>query len=106
VEDIAAYLSDLMSLMSVAREHGDWETMQQAGEAMRGELVEIVARLGTVTGNIEEVIGPYIALLLELRSNLRAARQWDQADIIRNRLTDLGIVLEDGPEGTRWKQLA
>jgi len=34
---------------------------------------------------------------------LRKAKQYALADTVRNRLTDLGVVLEDGPQGTRWK---
>jgi cysteinyl-tRNA synthetase len=71
---------------------------------MRQALVEIIARMGTSTGNIDELIGPYIELLLELRMNFRSAKQWDQADLIRNRLTTLGIVVEDGPQGSTWRQ--
>jgi cysteinyl-tRNA synthetase len=46
---------------------------------------------------------PFVALLAEVRSDLRAAKQWALADKIRNRLSQLGVALEDGPEGTTWK---
>ncbi len=44
-----------------------------------------------------------VDLLVEVRSELRRARQFDLADRIRDRLRDLGILLEDTPEGTRWR---
>ncbi len=71
---------------------------------MREAMVGGVAQLGAAPGNTEELIEPYINLLVELRANLRSARQWEQADQIRQRLTDLGILLEDGPQGTQWRQ--
>jgi cysteinyl-tRNA synthetase len=43
-----------------------------------------------------------IDVLLAAREDLRAARQYDLADRIRDRLAGLGIVLEDTPDGTRW----
>ena len=46
--------------------------------------------------------GPFIQLLVDLRSDLRAARQFDQADRIRDELTNLGVSLEDTPAGTEW----
>ena len=46
--------------------------------------------------------GPFIQLLVDLRSDLRAARQFDQADRIRDELTNLGVSLEDTPTGTEW----
>jgi cysteinyl-tRNA synthetase len=44
-----------------------------------------------------------IDLLLEVRQSLRAARQFDLSDTIRDRLKDLGIVVEDSPEGSSWR---
>jgi len=35
---------------------------------------------------------------------LREAKQYQLADEIRARLTDLGVTLEDTPQGTVWKQ--
>ncbi|MGQ9494310.1 MAG: cysteine--tRNA ligase [Anaerolineae bacterium] len=49
---------------------------------------------------------PFIALLVEVRGQLRAAKQWALADRIRARLAELGVLLEDGPEGTSWKYTA
>ena len=46
--------------------------------------------------------GPFIQLLVDLRTDLRAARQFDQADRIRDELTNLGVSLEDTPAGTEW----
>jgi cysteinyl-tRNA synthetase len=44
-----------------------------------------------------------IELLVSLRDKLRAEKQWALADTIRSRLTELGIVLEDTPQGTVWR---
>ena len=41
--------------------------------------------------------------LIELRQEARKNKQWAQADVIRNRLKDLGVLLEDGPQGTGWR---
>jgi cysteinyl-tRNA synthetase len=40
---------------------------------------------------------------LAARAAARAAKDWGQADAIRDEITDRGIELEDTPEGTRWK---
>ena len=45
----------------------------------------------------------FVDLLVETRSRLRAAGQYSLADEIRDRLAELGIVLEDTPQGTLWK---
>jgi len=45
----------------------------------------------------------FIQLLLDIRRELRVAKQYALADSIRHRLEELGIVLEDGAGGTTWK---
>jgi cysteinyl-tRNA synthetase len=44
-----------------------------------------------------------VRLLIDLRQEARQARDWARADAVRDRLAKVGIALEDGPEGTRWK---
>jgi cysteinyl-tRNA synthetase len=42
--------------------------------------------------------------LISLRNDLREAKQYQLADIIRNGLMEIGIMLEDTPQGTVWKR--
>jgi len=44
-----------------------------------------------------------VKLLINLRNEARAARNFPQADAIRKRLDEIGILLEDTPEGTKWR---
>ena len=46
---------------------------------------------------------PLLELLLELRTRLRKDKHFTLADEIRNRLTALGVILEDRPDGTKWR---
>ncbi|MEM5816312.1 MAG: DALR domain-containing protein, partial [Desulfitobacterium hafniense] len=41
-------------------------------------------------------------LLLEVRAIARKKKDWEMSDLIRDRLKDLGIILEDTPQGARW----
>lgn len=43
-------------------------------------------------------------LLIELRARARSNKDWATADMIRDNLDQIGIVLEDRPEGTIWKE--
>lgn len=47
---------------------------------------------------------PFIELLLSTREQLRQASQFQLADEIRARLAELGIALEDTPQGTVWRR--
>ncbi|SEL90116.1 cysteinyl-tRNA synthetase [Pseudoxanthomonas sp. GM95] len=45
-----------------------------------------------------------IQALVEARSAAKAARDFAQADAIRKQLADEGVLLEDTPQGVRWKR--
>ena len=45
---------------------------------------------------------PFVNLLIEIRRELRENKQWALSDKVRDRLTELGVVLEDSKEGTLW----
>jgi len=38
-----------------------------------------------------------------MRAEARAAKNFAQADAIRERLDEIGIILEDTKEGTQWR---
>jgi cysteinyl-tRNA synthetase len=44
----------------------------------------------------------FISLLVSIRNDLRASKQWQLADRVRNGLASAGVTLEDTPQGTRW----
>jgi len=44
-----------------------------------------------------------IQFLIELRAEARQRKDYATGDAIRKRLTDLGVTLEDGKDGTTWK---
>lgn len=44
-----------------------------------------------------------IERMIEGRTKARAEKDWAKADVIRERLQTMGVVLEDGPQGTRWR---
>ncbi|NBI41949.1 cysteine--tRNA ligase [[Haemophilus] felis] len=45
-----------------------------------------------------------IEALIKQRNEARAAKNWAVADEARNKLTQMGIVLEDGANGTTWRK--
>jgi cysteinyl-tRNA synthetase len=41
---------------------------------------------------------------IQARLEARAAKNWAEADRIRDELQAAGIILEDGPTGTNWRR--
>ncbi|MCL0104230.1 cysteine--tRNA ligase [Dehalococcoidia bacterium] len=52
----------------------------------------------------EQPASYYIDRLIEKRHELRRARDWANADKIRDSLAEMGTMLEDTPQGTKWRQ--
>lgn len=88
--------------------------------ALLGAVEEIVEILGLNAGSNPEKADLDVAALSErfgldgdepealvdslirLREEARDRRDFDTADAIRDGLADAGVLLEDGPDGTRW----
>ncbi|MEZ4515361.1 MAG: cysteine--tRNA ligase [Chloroflexota bacterium] len=67
-----------------------------------GDVLGIIPESDTGSNNAEREEG-LIQLLLELRNQARANKDWATSDQIRDQLKELGVVLEDRPDGTIWK---
>lgn len=51
-----------------------------------------------------ELVNGLVDLIIEIRQDARANKDWATADKIRDSLKALGITLEDSPKGVRWKK--
>ena len=60
------------------------------------------ARSGEENGSIE-AFGKAMDLLLSIRQQAKANKDWATSDKIRNELTALGFTIKDTKEGTEWK---
>ncbi len=48
-------------------------------------------------------IAPMVESLLSERESARLSKNWSRADEIRDELTQLGVIVEDGPDGATWR---
>ncbi len=67
-----------------------------------GQVLGIVPERAASGASAEREAG-LIRLLIELRAEARAHKDFAQADSIRERTRQLGVVLEDSKDGTTWK---
>lgn len=102
----------LAEMFSLARELNKTEA---AGERQRraAELLACGDLMGLLTADPEiwfageaqgSLSGAQIDTLITERETARAARDFERADAIRDRLAAAGIAIEDGPSGTRWRR--
>jgi len=52
----------------------------------------------------ESLVEDLVNLIIEIRQAARQNKDWSTADRLRDRLKELGIVLEDTPDGVRWRR--
>ncbi len=97
-----AALFDLAREINRAHEHeGDVADAQETLIELAGVLgLDLLAEDSEPKTQAEAA--PFVQLLIDVRTDLRAARQFQLADSIRDRLTELGITLKDSPDGTEW----
>ncbi len=84
-------------------------TVKETLEKVKEKFLQLGLVLGLFQqeGAVPEesgIIEKLMNVLVEVRQEARARKDWDTADAIRNKLGQIGIVLEDTPQGVRWKQ--
>jgi cysteinyl-tRNA synthetase len=98
-----AALFELVRATNVARDVGvGAEPLAVAQDALR-ELCGVLGLTLEASSAPSQDVAPFVELLIELRAELRKAKQFALADSVRDRLGALGVALEDTPQGTRWK---
>ena len=86
---------------------------QEGDESARAELRQLTATFLELTGVLgftfatdpggSELAGQLIDYLLDRRERARQAKDFAEADEIRDKLTELGVQIEDTPAGARWR---
>lgn len=79
VKRIFKFMTDVIGVLEKA-----WEGNTGANAAEYEELMQVI---------------------LSVRQACREQKQWALADCIRDRLAEIGITIEDSPQGARWKNV-
>lgn len=70
---------------------------------LRALMSVLGLRAAPATDGGGQAAEPFIELLVQIRKELRAAKQWQLSDRVRDSMTQLGVALEDTPQGTVWR---
>ncbi len=72
------------------------------------EVYEVMMKIDKVLGVIDEIkrkekLPKEAEELIREREEARKAKDWEAADKIREQLRSMGIIIEDTPQGVKWK---
>lgn len=93
--------------LEAAIRHWSADTLQSdVMDRAHGSLRSMIVRLGDAANqglvDPRSVIDPYMSLLMDLRSAVRADKRYDLSDLIRDRLSASGIEVRDTADGVEW----
>ena len=79
--------------------------LDELRETMRMFMFDILGLVESkqVDNSGNEAYGKAVELLLEMRREAKARKDWATSDLIRDRLGEIGFELKDTKEGTEWK---
>ncbi len=98
VKEVNRYLDDTqdVSMGTVAAMDKLFRDLGGGVLGILPDKLSVPAQQGDFTDGLMKVI-------LDMRQEYRADREWAKADAIRDRLAELGIIINDGPEGSTWQ---
>ena len=96
-------ISRLVNLISDKK-----ETITEADKAQLKENFEIIFNeiLGMKSeqsDNTSNIIEGLMSIIAEMRADARANKDWAKSDMIRDRLSEVGITIKDGKDGAKWE---
>jgi cysteinyl-tRNA synthetase len=71
--------------------------------SLAGDVLGIIPRTEEAAGGDASREAALIDLLISMRAQARANRNWAESDRIRDQLAAIGVILEDRADGTIWK---
>jgi cysteinyl-tRNA synthetase len=100
------FLRDVNSALDRSHGRATQQELAQAQAALDSidsvfGLLEVASAL---SGDDDAELAAWVDDMIEQRKQARTDRDWGRADEIRDELAARGVVLEDTPQGTRWKR--
>jgi cysteinyl-tRNA synthetase len=97
-----AALFELVRTINTARDAGatdaELKPAQDTLRALTGVLGLRLSEKKASGGDSDK----FITLLVEIRTEMRKQKNWAMSDLIRDRLKNLGVMIEDSKDGTSW----
>ncbi len=94
----------VFELVKLGNSTADGNSSREYVAALRESLEALCGVLGIETERKAEVLDEEVEAMIAARGQARKEKNFALADEIRQKLLDMGIVLEDTREGVKWKR--
>ncbi len=81
---------------------GSLAAMDKQFRDLAGNVLGILPSILNEAAPSGDLLDGLMQILLDLRQEYRASKNWTAADTLRNRLAMLGIIINDDPTGSTW----
>lgn len=97
-----AQLFDLVRVINQTRDEGATNEQLEPAQTLIRKLTAVFGLSIDQVAQGNQVVDGFVDLLIEVRNELRINKMWALSDRVRDRLVELGVVLEDSKNGTTW----
>ncbi len=80
------------------------ELPEESALGLREALRRIDTVFDVLTPEARQLLDPEVEALIAMRQTARNARDFPESDRIRDQLASRGVLLEDTPQGVRWRR--
>lgn len=97
-------IANLFELIKFTNSNFSEKTSKSVIQYAYDNLIKLSKILG-ILNKENEILEDEILELIEKRTQARKNKDYQLADKIRDQLKEMGIILEDTPEGVKWKRI-
>ena len=97
------YIYELVRVINSVRADRATDAQLADAQSLLKELCGVLGLRLESESSSNQAVEPFIQLLIDLRLELRKEKLYSLSDMLRDRLTVLGVTLEDGKGGTTWR---
>lgn len=98
----SGFIFDLVRAINQVRSDGATAEQLEVAKEIFNELTDVLGLELKAQKQALSTADPFIDLLIELRSELRQQKDWALSDMLRDKLAQLGVTIEDSKDGTTW----
>ena len=98
-------VSTVFELVKLGNSTANMESSREYLLYLKNTIESLCQILGIVTKRKTEVLAEEVEAMIAVRQQARKEKNFALADEIRQKLLDMGIILEDTREGVKWKKI-